>query len=198
MMMSFASLRVAKGRGVPVSAKPNLEPQKRAADKASRKIVASACRGGRDRKQDLIDGAGRARSDEIADLGYVVNEDNKGLRGRCRHRRQRLLAHGHPSCRTSIGMGDSREVEVVIFSQQADATRQAELPAATRAMLIATPFSRLREFSTRTKQAGDPVDRPIADPRSRRTRIPGAGGRARGPLLPRGRERCIAIGASPR
>jgi hypothetical protein len=95
MMMSFASLRVAKGRGVPVSAKPNLEPQKRAADKASRKIVASAWRGGRYRKQDLIDGAGGARSDEIADLGYVVNEDNKGLRGRCRHRRQRLLAHGH-------------------------------------------------------------------------------------------------------
>jgi hypothetical protein len=93
----------------------------------------------------------------------------------------------------------AKEVEIVIFNQRAQPKRQAAVPTGVLAMmLIATPFSRLRVFSTSTKWAV--ADGPIEDPRSRRISVPGL---ARAPmtdrLLRQGiGERCVAIRASPR
>jgi hypothetical protein len=215
---------VAGGRGVLVCATQDWEPQKwlavnernaagqrrsggarerldlyQAADKASRKIVASVWRRGDGRQQDLISRAGPARCDAIGGFGSEANGHDADLRGRCRHRRQSLPAHGHArgprpaaSYRTRIDLCDPEEVEGVIFNQRAPATLQADLPTGTPTMmLMATSISRLRKFSTRTKRAGP-----------RRIGGPGRGGSARAPmtdrLLPQGWERCVAIRASPR
>jgi hypothetical protein len=161
-MMSFSSRHVAEGRGVPGCPKRHREAEKRlalnerngarqrrsdrpcqrlalyqAANKASRKIVASGRLAGHARTPGLIYGAGPARSDQIADFGFEVNDHNKGLRGRCRHRRQSLPADDHHRGRASDRTSNA------LCDQRAQAIVQADLLTGARAMVpIATRFSR--------------------------------------------------------
>lgn len=84
---------------------------------------------------------------------------------------------------TSIGIGASKEVEIVIFNQRAQAMHQAAVPtgdtgddAACNAVL-----SFASSASTKWAVAAGPIE----DPRSRRICVPGTPGSTRAPMTDR-------------
>jgi len=103
---------------------------------AIRKIVASQRVSGHSRKNDRIYGAPPARTDEVAHFSSEVNDHNKRLRG-CAGPLSAAKSVGSWSTvttriapawyRTRLGVCESKEAEIAILHQQADAMFQADL-----------------------------------------------------------------------
>jgi hypothetical protein len=132
-----------------------------AADKASRKIVASI-RVGTTCASTIRSMAPNQRPLIRSPISVLGERSQRTPRRR--RPRQSLPAHGHPrervagvSCRTSV---DLCAVEVVILAQRADTIFQADRPAEILEMIrISTQHARWRALLTPTKQAVDRADR---------------------------------------